>query len=89
MPTTKAIKNTPPITPPTMAPTGVDFELPLGLPLEFPLEEVVEGSRKEFVGVEEGKSADGESDDGKSVDGGVEYPLVVIVLDSLGYPIGY
>jgi hypothetical protein len=89
MPTTKAITNTPPITPPTMAPTGVDLEPPLEPPPEFPLEGVVEGSSKEFVGVEEGKSADGESDDGKSVDGGVEYPLVLIVLDSLGYPTGY
>lgn len=52
MPTTKAIKKTPPITPPTMAPTGADLE-------EASLEGVVEGSGSEFVGVEISESVDG------------------------------
>lgn len=73
MPAMRAIKKTPPITPPTIAPTGVDLE-------EASLEGVVEGSNKEFVGVEMGESVDSVD----SIDSVDSYELVGIVLDSIG-----
>lgn len=84
MPTTRVMKKTPPTTPPTMAPTGAYLE-------EAFLEGVVEGFRKELVGVKVGKSVDGPVgvEVGESVDEGEENESVSYVLDSLGYPIGY